>query len=43
VEEHQVNAIPSVPNSQPLLTSDKSEVIAQFEQEVLEMENQGLF
>ena len=43
VEKHQVDAVPFISYTQALLTSHESKVIAEFEQEVLEVKNQRLF
>src|SRR5271157_329322 len=43
VKKHQVNAVPFIPDAQALLASYEGEVIAEFEEEVLEVKNQRFF
>ena len=43
VEEEQVDPIPLVADPQTLLTPDEGEVAAEFEQEVFELPDQGVF
>jgi len=42
MKKHQVDAVPFIPDAQALLASHDGEVIAEFEEEVLEVKNQRL-
>jgi hypothetical protein len=43
VEEHQIDAEPFVVDAEPLLASDEGEIIAEFQQERLQVVDQRLF
>ncbi|MGC4106205.1 MAG: hypothetical protein QM753_07595 [Thermomicrobiales bacterium] len=43
VEEEQVNTVPRVADTQAALPADEGEVAAEFEEEGLEVANEGLF
>lgn len=43
MKEDQINSIPFRPHPQPLLSSDKREIIAQFQQELLDAPDKRIF